>query len=67
MYVDKTKIIPSLLGGGVFFPPPPPRRFGKSLLVATLKALFGGRGELFEGLWIYDKYDWGQKYPVVAL
>jgi hypothetical protein len=44
-----------------------PRRFGKSLLVSTLDELFSGRKELFEGLFIYDKWDWSQQYPVIRL
>jgi hypothetical protein len=44
-----------------------PRRFGKSLLISTLKSIFLGHRELFDGLAI-DKmdYDW-QKYPVIHL
>ncbi len=42
-----------------------PRRFGKSLTLSVLKALFTGRRELFEGLAI-DKTDWKwEKYPVI--
>jgi hypothetical protein len=44
-----------------------PRRFGKSLLISTLDALFRGQKELFEGLYIYDKWDWTQQYPVIRL
>ncbi len=42
-----------------------PRRFGKSLMISTLKSIFQGRRELFQGLAI-DKlnYDW-QKYPII--
>ncbi len=42
-----------------------PRRFGKSLMISTLKAIFQGRRELFQGLAI-DKldYDW-QVHPVI--
>ena len=29
-----------------------PRRFGKSLMISTLKYLFQGRRDLFKGLWI---------------
>jgi hypothetical protein len=44
-----------------------PRRFGKSLLVSTLKALFEGRKELFKGLWI-ENSDWPwQPHPVVQI
>ncbi len=44
-----------------------PRRFGKSLMISTFKAIFEGRRELFKGLAI-DKtdYDW-KKYPVIRL
>jgi hypothetical protein len=44
-----------------------PRHFGKSLLISTLEALFCGRKELFEGLWIHDKWDWTRKYPVIKI
>ncbi len=42
-----------------------PRRFGKSLMISTLKAIFQGRRELFTGLAI-DKtdYDWAV-HPVI--
>jgi hypothetical protein len=44
-----------------------PRRFGKSLLVSTLKAIFQGRRELFAGLAIESmNYDW-KTYPVIHL
>uniref|UniRef100_A0A7C4VXC8 AAA family ATPase n=1 Tax=Fervidobacterium pennivorans TaxID=93466 RepID=A0A7C4VXC8_FERPE len=43
-----------------------PRRFGKSLLLSTLSFLFKGEKELFEGTWIYDKWDW-QEYPVIRI
>jgi hypothetical protein len=39
-----------------------PRRFGKSLLISTLEAVFQGQKELFEGLYIYDKWDWNEKF-----
>ncbi len=38
-----------------------PRRFGKSLFVDTLSELFRGSKDLFEGLFIYDKWDWNEK------
>ena len=42
-----------------------PRRFGKSLTVSAMKALFQGRRELFKGLKI-DDMDWmWEKYPVI--
>ncbi|MDR2384012.1 MAG: AAA family ATPase, partial [Prevotellaceae bacterium] len=68
LYVDKTEHIYNMVttGGGVYFLSRP-RRFGKSVLVSTLDALFSGRKELFEGLFIYDKWDWTQQYPVIRL
>ena len=42
-----------------------PRRFGKSLTLSVLKALFTGRRELFAGLYI-DKTDWKwETFPVI--
>jgi hypothetical protein len=37
------------------------------LLVSTLKELFKGKKEIFEGLYIYDKWDWSKKNPVIHL
>ena len=44
-----------------------PRRFGKSLTLSVLKALFSGRRELFEGLFIAEKTDWNwnETYPII--
>ena len=68
IYVDKTKEIHQLLTSsvGVFFLSRP-RRFGKSLLISTLEALFMGRKNLFEGLYIYDKWDWTKQHPVIRI
>lgn len=56
LYIDKTKIIHRLLEeGGKYYFLSRPRRFGKSLLVSTLKEIFSGNKELFQDLWIYDK------------
>ncbi len=72
LYIDKTKWIYPLLPEGhkenAKFPPyflSRPRRFGKSLLVSTIRYLFEGEKELFEGLWIHDKWNWNERYPVV--
>ena len=43
-----------------------PRRFGKSLLVSTLEAIFRGKKDLFEGLYIYHKWEW-EVYPVIKI
>ena len=68
LYVDKTEFIWQLISpssAGYFLARP--RRFGKSLTLSTLKAVFQGKKELFEGLAIYDKpYDW-KPYPVIHL
>ena len=67
IYVDKTMFIHRLVttvGSKLFFLSRP-RRFGKSLTVSALKAFFGGRRELFEGLYI-DGTDWSwEKYPII--
>jgi hypothetical protein len=65
--VDKTEVIHRLITSGVPFFLARPRRFGKSLLLSTLSEIFKGNKPLFEGLAIYDKWDWSQKYPVIHL
>ena len=65
LYVDKTKQIHYLLSGKYYFLSRP-RRFGKSLLISTMKELFSGNKELFKDLWIYDKYEW-EEYPVIKI
>lgn len=68
IYVDKTKHIYNLFSGGsrlYFFSRP--RRFGKSLLISTLKEFFLGNRSLFKGLWIDSSdYQW-TKHPVIHL
>ena len=66
-YVDKTHFIERLLDGGTHYFLSRPRRFGKSLLVDTLKELFEGSEALFEGLAIHDRWDWSVRNPVVRL
>jgi nicotinamide riboside kinase len=66
LYVDKTRQILRLIEYGSVLFLSRPRRFGKSLLVSTLQALFEGRKDLFEGLYIADKVDW-ERYPVIKL
>ena len=69
VYVDKTDIIRSLadLSFGKQFFLSRPRRFGKSLLISTLRALFEGERELFAGLAIEPKWDWAKTWPVIHL
>ena len=64
VYVDKTALIYSLVKEGTIYFLSRPRRFGKSLLLSTLKNYFLGRKELFKGLAIDAlEKDW-LTYPV---
>ncbi|MDR0390906.1 MAG: AAA family ATPase, partial [Planctomycetaceae bacterium] len=67
LYVDKTEYIHQIVTMGKAYFLSRPRRFGKSLTISTLDALFQGQKELFEGLYIYDKWDWSKKYPVIRI
>jgi hypothetical protein len=67
LYMDKTELIHRLVTTGRIYFLSRPRRFGKSLLISTLDALFNGRKELFEGLYIYDKWDWSKSNPVIRI
>ena len=51
LYVDKTEPIQRLISAGKYFFLSRPRRFGKSLTLSTIKELFSGSRDLFEGLW----------------
>ena len=64
IYIDKTKYILELLDTSKYVFLSRPRRFGKTLTVSTLAALFEGKKELFKGLYIYDKWDF-KKYPIL--
>ena len=67
VYVDKTALIYKLVTEGSIYFLSRPRRFGKSLLVSTLKAYFKGRKELFQGLAIDElETEWAE-YPVFHL
>ena len=67
IYVDKTQLIHQLVTTGSYYFLSRPRRFGKSLLISTLKCLYLGKKDLFEGLWIEDKWDWSKTNPVIHL
>ena len=59
VYVDKTDLIYSLVTQGQIYFLSRPRRFGKSLLLSTLRAYFEGKKELFAGLKIDAlEHDW---------
>ena len=67
LYIDKTQDIYRMITSGKPFFLSRPRRFGKSLLVSTLEEIFKGNKALFEGLYIYDHWDWTQQHPVIRL
>jgi hypothetical protein len=67
LYVDKTEVLHHLTQSGKFFFLTRPKRFGKSLAISTLEHLFLGHETLFQGLFIRDKWDWNQSYPVIHL
>lgn len=68
VYVDKTRFIYEMARvPQAYYFLARPRRFGKSLLVSTLKALFEGRKELFKGLWIENSaWEW-KSHPVLEI
>jgi hypothetical protein len=66
-YVDKTALIYKLASLHDPYFLSRPRRFGKSLLLSTLYALFSGKRHLFKGLWIENSdWDW-KEYPIIRL
>ncbi len=67
LYVDKTEMLYDLITRGRYYFLSRPRRFGKSLLISTLKEIFSGNKELLKDLWISrSDYNW-EKYPVIFL
>lgn len=67
LYVDKTGYVHQLVSKGKYYFLSRPRRFGKSLLISTLKSFFEGRKDLFEGLEISRyHHDW-LSYPIFHL
>ena len=67
-YIDKTREIHSMITKhrSVLFVRP--RKFGKSLLLATLEELFSGNRELFQDTYIHDETDYDFKpYPVITI
>ena len=66
-YVDKTALIAQLFDEGEHYFLSRPRRFGKSLLLDTIKELFSCSEELFQGLDIHDHWNWDEPHPVLRL
>ena len=65
VYVDKTQLVHQLVTTGSYYFFSRPRRFGKSLLISTLKELYLGNKAVFEGLWIENNWDWSKTNPVL--
>ena len=68
IYVDKTEYIVDILSSGTrYYFLGRPRRFGKSLLLSTIKCFFEGKRELFQGLYIDSMpWDW-EEWPVIYI
>lgn len=67
VYVDKTEYVFRLAEKGNYIFLSRPRRFGKSLLLSTLKSYFQGKKDLFQGLKISDLEKNWKTYPVVHI
>ena len=67
VYVDKTALVYDLVHNGKTYFLSRPRRFGKSLLVSTLKCFFEGKRELFKGFAIDSLEKEWKKHPVFHL
>ncbi|PID28734.1 MAG: hypothetical protein CR982_04170 [Candidatus Cloacimonadota bacterium] len=67
IYMDKTKEALELIEQYKYIFLSRPRRFGKSLFLDTLKSIFEGKKEYFKGLYIEDRYDFNQKFPVIHI
>ena len=63
LYVDKTKQILNLIENGECYFLSRPRRFGKSLTLSTLEAMFQGKAELFKGLYAEEWVKEQAKHP----
>ena len=67
LYVDKTARLQELITEGTSYFLSRPRRFGKSLTLSTLDAMFSGKAELFKGLaaeaWVAEQ----AKHPAPVL
>ena len=66
-YVDKTALMYRLVSTDLPYFLSRPRRFGKSLLLSTMRAYFEGRKDLFEGLAISELETQWEQYPVLHL
>jgi hypothetical protein len=68
IYVDKTERIYETMKLGVHNFIVRPRRFGKSLFLDTVAAIYEGKREQFKGTWAYDNIDWeAEKHPTLRI
>ena len=67
VYVDKTPQAIKLANAAGMYFLSRPRRFGKSLFLDTLRYLFEGERDLFQGLYAEHNWQWSVKYPVIKL
>jgi len=66
LYVDKTELVYRMThGSSDYLFLNRPRRFGKSLLISTLRSYFEGRKDLFAGLAIERLEKEWTSYPVL--
>ncbi|MDR2466816.1 MAG: AAA family ATPase, partial [Prevotellaceae bacterium] len=63
LYVDKTKYLVNLIDSDSIYFLARPRRFGKSLTISTLEAMFSGKKELFKGLYAEEFMNRADYYP----
>ena len=67
VYVDKTALVHKMVQEGNYYFLSRPRRFGKSMLISTLKAYFEGKRELFQGLAMEQLEQEWRVHPVLRL
>ena len=67
MYIDKTRHVYNLTHTNQYYFLSRPRRFGKSLLLSTIRHYYEGRRDLFEGLYIATVEKEWKKHPVLYL
>ena len=67
VYVDKTALVHKMVQEGNYYFLSRPRRFGKSMLISTLKAYFEGKRELFQGLAMEQLEQEWRVHPVLHL
>ena len=67
LYVDKTKYLYDLISRpSMYYFLSRPRRFGKSLTLSTLEAIFRGKRELFKGLYAEEPTNVGRIDAVIT-